>query len=366
MKVSFLELVFDEKLQSSINESILRISNSSNYIGGKEIEYFEKEYAKFLNLKEAIAVGNGYDALVLSLKVLGISSGDEVLVPSNTFIATWLAIVSIGAKPIPVEPIERTYNIDYTKIEKLISKKTKAIIPVHLYGQPCNLDPIISIAKKHNIKVIEDAAQAHGAKYKGEHIGAHGDLVAWSFYPGKNLGAYGDAGAITTNNLRIAKKLRLMRNYGSEIKYKNDVIGVNSRMDSLQATVLRKKLKKLRSWNKKRNLIANFYKDHLSGLDLILPFTEKWAEPVWHLFCIRHPKRNFLIEKLKKKGIETLIHYPIAPHEQKAFKYLNLRKKYPLTEKISKELLSLPIGPHLNEKKCEYVCNNLKKILKTI
>tara|TARA_B100000886_G_scaffold80657_1_gene52463 strand:+ start:6062 stop:7153 length:1092 start_codon:yes stop_codon:yes gene_type:complete len=363
MKVSFLELIFDEKLQSTINESILKISNSSNFIGGKEVEYFEKEYAKFLNLKETIAVGNGYDALVLSLKALEISSGDEVIVPSNTFIATWLAIVSVGAKPIPVEPIEKTYNIDYTKIEKVISKKTKAIIPVHLYGQPCNLDPIISIAKKYNIKVIEDAAQAHGAKYKGKLIGAHGDLVAWSFYPGKNLGAYGDAGAITTNNSKIAKKLRSMRNYGSEVKYKNDVIGINSRMDSIQAVILRKKLKRLKSWNKKRSSIANFYKDQLNDSNLILPFTEEWASPVWHLFCIRHSKRNILMEKLKRKGIETLIHYPIAPYNQKAFKYLKSSKKYPLTDKISKELLSLPIGPHLNEEKCEYVCDSLKKIL---
>lgn len=367
MQVKFLELVFDKKIQNDINKSILKVSDSSQFIGGKEVENFEKEYSNFLNIKETIAVGNGYDALVLSLRVLGISNGDEVLVPSNTFIATWLAVINVGAKPVPVETFEKTYNINHREIEKLITNKTKAIIPVHLYGQPCDLTPILSLAKKNKLKVIEDAAQAHGSKYKKKLIGSHGDLVAWSFYPGKNLGAYGDAGAITTNNSNLAKKLRAIRNYGSEIKYHNDFIGVNSRMDPLQAAILRNKLKKLKAWNKKRSAIAKFYVDELKSTDLILPFVPQWADPAWHLFCIRHKKRDILKKKLLEKKIETLIHYPIPPHKQKAFKFLKFNKrKFPITEKHSFELLSLPIGPHLSNQQCEYVCENLIRILKKI
>ena len=367
MNISFLDLSFDKETQIKINKAILKVSNSFDYIEGEELKKFESDFSRFTDTPYTIGVGNGFDALVLCLKALNISAGDEVIVPTNTFIATWLAIESVGAKPVPIEPFEETYNLNYLELPKVITKKTKAIIPVHLYGQPADLDPILSFAKKHKLKVIEDAAQSHGAKYKGIPIGSHSELVAWSFYPGKNLGAYGDGGAITTKDFKLAKKIKALRNYGSHKKYENVYRGVNSRLDNIQSAVLRVKLKKLNQWNKIRSKIANQYLKELHETDLILPFVPDWVDPVWHLFCIRHPKRNKIRNYLSEKGINTSIHYPIPAHKQKAFSHLQLAtKEYDLTSKISSELISLPMGPHMTKEKCKYVCNKIKEILKEI
>ncbi len=245
---------------------------------------------------------------------LDIGPGDEVIVPSNTYIATWLAVSQCGATPVPVEPDERTYNLDPNRIEAAITPRTKAILPVHLYGQPADLDPILAIARQHGLRVLEDAAQAHGARYKGRRIGGHGDAVAWSFYPGKNLGALGDGGAVTTNDPEIADRLRVLRNYGSRVKYVNEVQGVNSRLDPLQAAILHVKLRHLDDWNARRAAIAAHYREGLAATGLILPHVPAWAEPVWHLFIVRHPQRDALQRHLHEAGIGTLIHYPIPPH----------------------------------------------------
>ena len=365
MKVPFLDLNSTyEEIQEEIEEAILKSCRSGQYIGGSIVEEFERDFSNFVDSKYCVGVGNGLDALVLSLKVLGISHGDEVIVPSNTFIATWLAVSQCGAIPIPVEPNIHTCNIDVKKIESVITNKTKAIIPVHLYGQPADMDEITNIAKKYKLFVIEDAAQAHGSEYKAKRIGSHSDLVTWSFYPGKNLGAMGDAGAITTNNKDLAMNLISMRNYGSIERYKHDELGVNSRLDPVQASILSVKLKYLDEWNKRRVKIANVYSSELSGLALTLPFTEEYNKSVWHLFCIRSINRDQIRNRLMELGIGTLIHYPIPPHMQKAYKYLSYKENdFPISCSMSSELLSLPIGPSLTEEQLEYVTSSIKKIV---
>jgi len=304
------------------------------------------------------------DAIHLILKAYGIGAEDEVIVPSNTFIATWLAVSYVGATPIPVEPDIKTYNIDKIALERLISPKTKAIIAVHLYGQPADMDAINEIAKKYSLKVIEDAAQAHGAFYKGRKVGSLGDAAAFSFYPGKNLGALGDGGAITTDDSELAKRLRLLSNYGSQIKYHNDVKGFNSRLDELQAAFLREKLKKLSEWNERRKKIAEEYLKKFEGVKIELPYVPDWADPAWHLFVIRTRHRDKLIKKLMELGISSSIHYPIPPHLQNAYKELGyIRGTFPITELIHDQVLSLPIGPHLSEDDQEIVVQAVKKIL---
>lgn len=348
--IQFLDLKRPyEELKDEIDEAIARVLKSGWYIGGCELESFEAEYANYCETKHAVAVANGMDALHLSLLAMGVGAGDEVIVPSNTYIATWLAVSQCGAIPVPVEPNERTHNINPELIEAAITSKTKVILPVHLYGQPADLDPILAIAKKYGLLVLEDGAQAHGARYKDRRIGAHGDAVAWSFYPGKNLGALGDGGAVTTSNQELAAKIRLLRNYGSSQKYVNEVRGFNSRLDPLQAAILRVKLKYLDQWNDRRKNIAYLYLQEIKNTKLILPYVPEWAEPVWHLFVVRHLKRNNFQKYLLNAGISTLIHYPIPPHLQVAYRNCGFRLgKLPLAVAMADQILSIPIGPHLD------------------
>ena len=339
-----------KRINKELKEATNRVIDSNWYILGKEVENFESEFANYLGVKYCIGVGNGLEALHIILRAYGIGKGNEVIIPSNTYIATALAVSYAGATPIMVEPDERTYNINPYLIEEKITKKTKAIMPVHLYGQACDMDPINEVAKKYNLKVIEDAAQAHGAKYKGRKCGALGNTAGFSFYPTKNLGALGDAGAVTTNNKELAEKVRVLSNYGSEKHYYNKYMGFNSRLDEMQAAILRVKLRYLEEFNKERKMIAQLYLKGLQDTNIILPYVSEWAEPVWHQFVIRTKKRDGLQEYLKSKGIGTLIHYPLPIHLQEAYKHLGYKKSdFPIAEKIANEVLSLPIWVGLNE-----------------
>jgi dTDP-4-amino-4,6-dideoxygalactose transaminase len=339
-----------------------KVLDSGKFILGEEVENFENKFANYCNVKYAIGVGNGLDAMQLILKAYNIGSGDEVIVPSNTFIATWLAVSHVGAKPVPVEPDLMSYNIDPTKIEQAITSNTKAIIAVHLYGQPADMDSINTVARKYGIKVIEDAAQAHGAKYKGRLVGSLGDAAGFSFYPGKNLGAFGDAGAITTDSKKISEKVRKLGNYGSKIKYYHEYKGFNSRLDELQAAILSYKLDFLDDWNKQRREIAKIYLNNLNKENYIMPYEKIWAESVWHQFVIRVNQREKIIEKLKNNKILSMIHYPITPHLQKAYKDLNYRKgSFPISELIHKNILSLPIYPGIKNENLDKIINTLNK-----
>ena len=354
-----------KRINKELKEATNRVIDSNRYILGKEVENFENEFANYLGVKYCIGVGNGLEALHIILKAYGIGEGDEVIIPSNTYIATALAVSYAGAVPIMVEPDERTYNINPDLIEEKITKKTKAIMPVHLYGQACDMDPINKIAKKYGLKVIEDAAQAHGATCKGKKCGALGDAAGFSFYPTKNLGALGDAGAVTTNDKELAEKVRALRNYGSEKHYYNKYMGFNSRLDEMQAAILRVKLKHLEEFNQERKMIARLYLNNLQDTDLILPYVPEWAEPVWHQFVIRSKKRDELQEYLKSKGIGTLIHYPLPIHLQEDYKHLRYKKgDFPIVEKIANEVLSLPMWVGLKKEEVEMICkviNNFKR-----
>ena len=350
MQVPFLDLrAAYLELREQIDEAMAKVAVSGQYILGPEVEAFEEEFAEYCGARHAIGTGNGLDALHLALRAMGVGPGDEVIVPSHTYIATWLAVTHAGAMPVPVEPDEATYNIDPARIEAAITERTKVILPVHLYGHPADLDPILDIAKRHGLRVLEDAAQAHGARHKGRRIGGHGDAVAWSFYPGKNLGALGDGGAVTTNDVELAERIRTLANYGSKKKYFNEVAGFNSRLDPLQAAVLMVKLRHLDPWNKRRRLIAAQYLDALAGSSLVLPHATEWAEPVWHLFVVRHRRRDELQQSLANAGIGTLIHYPVPPHRQQAYGEMRFAKDaFPVASRLAGEVLSLPIGPHLD------------------
>jgi len=356
-QVPFLDLrAAYEELKAEVDEAVSRVLGSGYYLLGKELEAFEKEFAEYLDVRHCVAVGSGLDALHLALRALEVGQGEEVLVPSNTYIATWLAVSYAGAVPVPVEPDERTYNIDPGKLEAAITDRTRGIIPVHLYGQPADMDPILEVARKHNLWVLEDAAQAHGASYKGKRVGGRGDIAGWSFYPGKNLGACGDGGAVTTNNGELADRVRVLRNYGSRTKYFNEVRGFNSRLDEIQAAVLRVKLKHLDGWNRRRLQIAELYRRELEGCDLILPYVPEWAEPAYHLFVVRSGQRDALHQYLETQGIGTLIHYPVPPHLQQAYCEIGLAAgTLPISERIHQEVLSLPIGPHVTEAQVETV-----------
>lgn len=359
MNIPFLDLgAAYRELQPEIDAAVARTLASGYYIGGPEVEAFEDEFATYCGASHAVGVANGLDALHLTLRAMGVGPGDEVIVPSNTYIATWLAVSQCGATPVAVEPNERTYNIDPELIEAAITPRTRIIMPVHLYGQPADMDPILAIARKHGLRVLEDGAQAHGARYKGQRLGAHGDAVAWSFYPGKNLGAMGDGGAITTNDAQLADRLRVLRNYGSRVKYVNEVQGYNSRLDPLQAAILRVKLAHLDEWNARRQTIAARYqaafelvitsKARQSTARTVLPYVPAWASPVWHLFVIRTPQRDALQQHLTEASIGSLIHYPIPPHLQQAYAAMGHKPgSFPIAEAIADEVLSLPIGPHL-------------------
>lgn len=351
MNVPFLDLKATyTELKPEIDAAIKRVLESGWYILGEEVNSFEREYSNYCEAKHCVGVANGLDALHLALLALGVGTGDEVIVPSNTYIATWLAVSQCGATPVPVEPDAATYNIDPALIEAAITPRTKVILPVHLYGQPADMDPILAIARKHGLKVLEDGAQAHGARYKGKRIGAHGDVVAWSFYPGKNLGAFGDGGAITTNDAELAERISVLRNYGSRVKYVNDVRGFNSRLDPIQAAALRVKLNFLDAWNDRRADIASRYQVELQNTGLVLPFVPDWAEPAWHLYVVQRPQRDALQKQLSAAGIGSLIHYPIPPHVQQAYADVGYSQgQFPLAEQIANQCLSLPIGPHLDE-----------------
>lgn len=349
-KVRFLDLSATYlELKMEIDAAVARVLNSGWYLLGAELEAFEAEYAAYTGARYCIGVGNGLEALHLSLRAMDVGPGDEVLVPSNTYIATWLAVSQVGATPVPVEPDERTYNMDPQRIEEAITPRTRAILPVHLYGQPADMSPILSCAEKYGLKVLADGAQAHGARYRGAAIGGLGDATAWSFYPGKNLGAYGDAGAVTTDDPALAERIRVLRNYGSRVKYVNEVQGYNSRLDEMQAALLRVKLHHMDAWNDRRIRFAEGYTKALSNHSLVLPEALAWAQTVWHLYVIRTTRREALQKHLRERGIETLIHYPIPPHLQKAYAHLGLKRDdLPLASKLADEVISLPIGPHMS------------------
>jgi dTDP-4-amino-4,6-dideoxygalactose transaminase len=349
MTIPFLDLgAAYRELKTEIDAAVMRVLKSGWYILGPEVEAFEAEWAAYCEADYAVGLGNGLDALILALRALEVGLGDEVIVPSNTYIATWLAVSAVGATPVPVEPDPATHNIDPARIAAAITDRTKVLLPVHLYGQPADLDPILDLAHSRGIAVVEDAAQAHGARYKGRRIGAHGDVVCWSFYPGKNLGALGDGGAVTTHRADLADRIRVLRNYGSREKYVNEVKGVNSRLDPIQAAALRAKLPYLDAWTDRRRKIAAAYSDGLKSSGLILPHVPDWAEPAWHLYVVRSLEREVLQARLKKADIGTLIHYPIPPHMQEAYAELNIASEaLPLAKQLAGEVLSLPFGPQM-------------------
>ena len=340
---SFLGLkTLNSYYQKKFHLALSKILRSGIFILGKELENFEKEFAYYSETKYSVGVGNGLDAIFLTLKAWNIGNNDEVIVPSNTYIATWLAVTHAGAKPIAVEPNIHTYNIDPYKIEKAITKNTKAIIAVHLYGQPADMSPILKIAKKYKLKVLEDAAQAHGALYRGKKVGSLADAAAFSFYPTKNLGALGDGGAITTNDFKLYNNLKILRNYGSKIKNRHTVAGFNSRLDEIQAAFLRIKLLKLDEENNYKKKLVKIYNKLLKDSKIILPSVLEWVEPAWHLFVIRIKNRDKLIKKLNNLKIETLIHYPKTPNKQIVYK--KLKDSCLISENLSRGIISLPLG----------------------
>jgi len=363
MKVPFVTFKpLEKELDKDLRDAFERVYNRSWYIEGVEDEAFEKAFAEYCDSKYCVGVGNGLDALFLSLKALGIKEGDEVIVPSNTYIATALAVTYTGATPIFVEPDIRTFNIDPTKIEAAITNKTKAIMPVHLYGQACDMDPIMNIAKKYDLYVVEDCAQAHGAKYNGKVIGSFGDAAGFSFYPGKNLGALGDAGATVTNNEELAKKVRALGNYGSDYKYHHIYQGNNSRLDELQAAFLAAKLPHLNKVNAERRKIAQKYLDGINNPEIILPFVPEYAEPVWHIFGIRCNRRDELEKFLNDAGISTNKHYPIPMHLQGCYADLGFKKgDYPIAEEISETELSIPMYYGMTDEEVQYVIDRINE-----
>jgi dTDP-4-amino-4,6-dideoxygalactose transaminase len=367
MKVPFLDLKAGYlELKDELDEACSRVMESGWYILGAEVEAFESEFAEYCEAKHCISVANGLDALHLILRAYNIGAGDEVIVPANTYIATWLAVSYAGAMPVPVEPNPDTFNIAPENIEAAITPRTKAIMPVHLYGQPAEMDVINEIARKYNLKVIEDAAQAHGARYKGKCAGSLGNAAGFSFYPGKNLGAFGDGGAITTNDDDLADALKILRNYGSRVKYYNEVKGYNSRLDPLQAAFLRVKLRYLDEWNERRASVAQNYLQAWSGAkEIKLPRVADGAEPAWHLFVVKNSRRADLQAFLNASGIGTMIHYPVPPHLSDAYADENFRREsYPLTEESAAAVLSLPISPHLSAEQQAAITNSLSEFEK--
>jgi len=351
VRVPFLNLQASGSLATELEAACHRVLTSGWYILGREVEAFEAEFATYCGARHCVGVGNGLEALHLVLLAMGIGPGDEVVVPANTFIATWLAVSHAGATPVPVEPDAATCNLDPERIEAALTTRTKAIMAVHLYGQPAEMDAINALAQRHGLQVIEDAAQAHGARYHERRTGTLGRAAGFSFYPTKNLGALGDGGAVVTNDSNLADRLRVLRNYGSRVKYQNEVQGYNSRLDEMQAAMLRVKLTKLDEWNARRRQVALQYCHGLQDVaGLTLPRVPEGAEPVWHLYVVRHPRRDALQQHLKSAGIETMIHYPVPPHLSPAYADLGYRAgDFPVTEQLALECLSLPMDPHLED-----------------
>lgn len=355
--IPFNSLVpLERNLSEELHEAFDRVLRNSWYVRGREVEKFENEFAEYCEAKYCVGVGNGLDALTLSLKALGIGVGDEVIVPDNSFIATALAVSYCGATPIFVDSDEESYNINPRRIEEAITSQTKAIIPVHLYGQACDMDRILSIAQRNNLLIVEDCAQAHGATYKGRKVGTFGIAAGFSFYPGKNLGALGDAGAVITNDIDVARKVRSLGNYGSEKKYYHEYMGNNSRLDELQAAFLSVKLKHMDDISENRRKNAKYYMEKISNLNIVLPRVLPNVNPVWHIFAIRSNQRERLKEFLDGKGIETGIHYPIPIHAQECYKnHISRNKEFPNAESLSKTELSIPMYYGLNEDQLEYI-----------
>jgi dTDP-4-amino-4,6-dideoxygalactose transaminase len=359
MNIPFLNLKEINLLyKDDFHKALDSFLDSGQYVLGEQVAEFENEFALYNNVNYCIGVASGLDALFLVLKAWGVSKGDEVIVPSNTYIATWLAITNLGAIPVPIEPVDLTYNINPDNIKNAITKKTKAIIVVHLYGQPADMNPIMDIANQQGINVLEDVAQAHGAHYYKKKTGSLGHAGAFSFYPGKNLGALGDAGAVTTNDPILAEKLKILRNYGSRIKYENEIFGFNSRLDEIQAAFLRIKLKRLDIENDRRKEVAKIYNKLLKYSNVLIPYVPEWADPVWHLYVIRSKKRKELIDKLNQKNIGNLIHYPIPPHLQKAYQEKKLGP-LPIAELMANEVLSLPMSPLILEEQIQIICKEI-------
>jgi dTDP-4-amino-4,6-dideoxygalactose transaminase len=351
VNVPFLELrAAYLELQAEIDAAVRRVVSSGWYVLGPEVEGFETEFAAYCGARHCIGISNGLDALELALRGYGIGTGDEVIVPTNTFIATWLAVSRTGAVPVPVEPEEATHTIAAGQVERAITPRTRAVMPVHLYGQPADMQPILELARRRGLKVIEDAAQAQGARYGSRRAGCLGDAAAFSFYPGKNLGAMGDAGALVTDDDELAARVRRLRNYGAAVKYQHESQGFNARLDELQAAVLRVKLVRLDEWNDRRRAVAAAYLEGLAQVpSLVLPCVRAGVVPVWHLFVVRHPRRDELQRHLARAGVDTLIHYPVPPHRSGAYAVQGFAPgAFPVAERIAATVLSLPMGPHLS------------------
>lgn len=362
--VPFLDMKaqYDE-LREELDQAYQRVMDSGWYILSDEVSAFEQEFADRIGVKRCIGVGNGLEALQLIFMAYGIGAGDEVIVPSNTYIASWLSVSYVGAIPIPVEPNPLTHNIDPLRIAQAITERTKAIMPVHLYGQPTEMTEIWKLAEQHGLRIVEDSAQAHGVKYMDKMAGNLGSAAAFSFYPTKNLGAFGDAGAVTTNDDALADKIRVLRNYGSRKRYYNEVRGHNSRLDPLQAAFLRVKLKYLDEWNARRDKLAKYYIEHLNGLPgLGLPVTAPQTEHGWHIFVVTHDDRDRLKSHLDEHGVDTLIHYPVPPHLSDAYADLGYKAgDFPLSEKLANTVLSLPIGPHVTREQADVVVERIRE-----
>lgn len=357
MHVPFLDLkaVYAE-LKTELDEAVHRVIASGWYILGEEVSAFEREFAAYVEAKHCIGVSNGLDALHLVLRAWGVGSGDEVIVPSNTYIATWLAVTCTGATPVPVDPDERTGNMDATRLSAAMTSRTKAILPVHLYGQPADMDAIMAVARQHGVKVLEDCAQAQGARVRGRRTGALGDAAAWSFYPGKNLGAFGDAGAVTTSDEALAQRIHDLANYGSHVKYHHIEKGFNCRLDEIQAAVLRVKMRVLDDWNARRAAVARHYSASIDRGGVVLPHVPEWCDPVWHLYVIRTSARDALQRALSEAGVGSMVHYPIPPFEQPAYPEFHGRsQEWPIATRLAGEVLSLPMGPHLTAEEAAYV-----------
>lgn len=364
-KVPFLDLRgAHAELRDELAAAFERVMSSGWYVLGEEVTAFESEFAQYCGVDHCVGVANGLEALELILRALGIGAGDEVLVPSNTYIATWLAVSNVGAKPVPVEPDMRTYNMNPECVAAAVTGRTRAILVVHLYGQSADMDPILQLAAKRGLAVVEDAAQAHGARYKGRRVGSLGKAAGFSFYPTKNLGAAGDGGAVTTNDGQLADRVKVLRNYGSKRKNENEVRGMNSRLDELQAALLRVKLRYLDEWNHRRSGVAGKYLQDLAELSVVLPHVPSWADPAWHLLVVRSERRDALQSALAKCGVQTLVQYPIPPHLQPAYRDLGFGPNaFPISERIHREVLSLPMGPHLGRDQQEHVVTALRDFL---
>ncbi|MBN1183772.1 MAG: DegT/DnrJ/EryC1/StrS family aminotransferase [Bacteroidales bacterium] len=367
MKIPFVDLQTQySNIKNEIDETIFGVIDQTAFIGGNYVKKFEEAFSNYIGVKSCIGVGNGTDSIYIALRALGLGPGDEVITVANTFIATSEAITMTGARPVFVDCDENTYNIDVNKIQEAITSKTKAIVPVHLYGQPADMISILEIAKKNNIYIVEDAAQAHGAEISGRRVGTFGDAACFSFYPGKNLGAYGDAGAIVTNNDDLAEKCRMIANHGRIKKYDHDFEGINSRLDGLQAAILDVKLKYLEGWLENRRRVADLYNDLLKGSSVVLPYVPEVMRHVYHLYVIRVKNREKIQSELKEAGIATGIHYPIALPNLQAYKYLGKSQAdFPIASRYSNEILSLPMFPELTGEQVEHVCNQLKIALQS-